>query len=122
VDQDLGPPTAYLALEPGMPVFASDGGKAGKLTHVLADPDDDIFDGIVLDMRPGPGGHRFADVSQIAELHERGIVLSLDSEAAKNLPEPAEAPAAIAVGPDDVVPDRLSDKLRRAWRLISGKR
>ena len=70
--------------------------------------------------RPERAGER--RVSQIAELHERGIVLSLDSEAAKNLPEPAEAPAAIAVGPDDVVPDRLSDKLRRAWRLISGKR
>jgi hypothetical protein len=120
VDQDLGPPIAYLALEPGIPVYASDGEKAGKLTHVLADPDDDIFDGIVLDTRPGPGGHRFADVSQIAELHERGIVLTLDSEAAKRLPEPAEGPAVVEVGPDDVVPDRLSDKLRRAWRMITG--
>jgi hypothetical protein len=120
VDQDLGPPIAYLALEPGIPVYASDGEKAGKLTHVLADPDDDIFDGIVLDTRPGPGGHRFADVSQIAELHERGIVLALDSEAAKRLPEPAGGPAVVEVGPDDVVPDRLSDKLRRAWRMISG--
>jgi hypothetical protein len=120
VDQDLGPPIAYLALEDGMPVYASDGEEVGKLTHVLADPDDDIFDGIVIDTRPGPGGHRFADVSQIAELHEGGIVLGLDSEAAKSLPEPAEAPGALEVGPDDVVPDRLDDKLRRAWRRISG--
>ncbi len=120
MDQDLGPPIAYLALEPGIPVFASDGERAGKLTHVLAVPDDDIFEGIVLDMRSGPGGHRFADVSQIAELHERGIVLTLDSDAAKSLPEPAEGPAVLEAGPDDVVPDRLSDKLRRAWRMISG--
>jgi hypothetical protein len=120
VDQDLGPPTAYPALEPGMPVYASDGQEVGKLTHVLADADDDIFDGIVVDTRPGPGGHRFADVSQIAELRERGIVLGLDADAAKALPEPAENPATVEVGPDDVVPDGLSDKLRRAWRRVSG--
>ena len=120
MDQDLGPPIAYLALEDGMPVHASDGEVVGKLTHVLADPDDDIFDGIIIDIRLGPGGHRFADVSQIAELHERGIVLTLESEAAKSRPAPAENPTALEVGPDDVVPDQLSDKLRRAWRRISG--
>jgi uncharacterized protein YrrD len=117
---DLGDPIAYLALEEGVPVFTADGEEIGAVEHVLADEGTDIFDGLVIDTRLGPGGHRFVDAEQIESLHERGAVLTLDVAAAERLPEPSENPAAMGADPDDVAPDDLSDKLRKAWDRISG--
>jgi hypothetical protein len=117
---DLGDPTSYLELEEGVPVYSSDGADVGAVEHVLADADSDIFDGLVIDSVLGPGGHRFADASVIDGLFERGAVLSLTASACERLPEPAENPAVIAADPDDVTPDDLGDKLKRAWNWVSG--
>ena len=118
---DLGAPASYLTLAEGLPVYSSDGEELGRVEHVLADPDVDIFDGIVLDTTVLPGGKRFADATQVAEIYERGVVLTLETAGAERLPEPSANPGQIEVGPDDVVPDQLQDKLRRAWDRISGK-
>jgi sporulation protein YlmC with PRC-barrel domain len=119
--EDLGAPASYLTLAEGLPVYSSDGEDLGTVEHVLADFDVDVFDGIVLDTSVLPGGRRFADATQVAEIYERGVVLTLDAAAAKRLPEPSDNPGEISVGPDDLVPDQLQDKLRRAWDRISGK-
>jgi hypothetical protein len=117
---DLGPPVSYLALEDGVPVYSADGEQVGKVQHVLADEEDDIFDGIVIDVRLGPGGLRFADATQVAELHERGVVLALTAAAAQELPEPAPGPGVLRIDPADAEESELTRKLRRAWDLISG--
>jgi hypothetical protein len=117
---DLGNPASYLTLADGTDVLSSDGQKLGTVEHVLADSDADVFDGVIVDMRPGPGGHRFADASQIDRIHEHGVVLNLGRSAAEQLPEPAENPATLGASPDDVTPDGLDDKLRRAWDYLSG--
>lgn len=117
---DFGAPSSYLAVRPGVPVYSSDGKKLGEVEHVLAVPDDDIFDGIVLDTSVLPGGHRFVDAPEVAEIYERGVVLSIDAAAAERLPEPSANPGALEVGPDDMVKGGHK-KLRRAWDLISGK-
>lgn len=119
---NLGNPSSYLALAEGTPVLSSDGRELGTVEHVLADPDSDIFDGVVLDTSALPGGHRFVDAAQIEEIYERGVVLTLDGPAAENLPEPSANPATVETGPEDTVPDDLGDKLRRAWDVLSGKR
>lgn len=116
---DLGAPSSYLAVQPGVPVYSSDGKKLGEVEHVLSVPDDDIFDGIVLDTSVLPGGHRFVDAPEVGEIYERGVVLKIDAAAAEKLPEPSANPGSIEVGADDVVDDRHG-KLRRAWDLISG--
>ncbi len=118
---DLGAPSSYLTLEKGAPCYSSDGQHLGKVEHVLADPGLDLFDGIVLDRSVLPGGHRFVDADQVASIYERGLVLSVDAAAAQGLPEPTPSAGAIDVGPDDVVPDEMRDKLHRAWDRISGK-
>jgi hypothetical protein len=118
---DLGDPTSYLELEDGVPVFSSEGDRIGVVEHVLADADMDIFDGIVIQSRAGPGGHRFADASQVGELYERGAVLALGTAACERLPEPSASPAVLEADPDDTAPDDLGDKLKRAWNVISGK-
>jgi hypothetical protein len=117
---DLGNPVSYLVLPQGTDVMSSDGRKVGTVEHVLAVPDADVFDGVIVDMSAGPGGHRFADADQVARIYERGVVLTLDAEQAEQLPEPAENPAAMDAGPDDVTPDGLDDKLKRAWDYLSG--
>ena len=118
---DLGAPASYLTLQPGVPVYSSDGEELGKAEHVLADLDVDVFDGIVLDQSILPGGRRFADASQVDEIYERGVVLAIDAAAAQSLPEPAANPATVEVGADDMVKEDLGDKLKRAWDRISGK-
>jgi hypothetical protein len=119
--EDLGAPASYLTLSDATAVYSSDDQHLGKVEHVLADPDVDVFDGIVLDRSVLPGGHRFVDADQVASIHERGVVLSIDAAAAQGLPEPGPSPGEIEVGPDDIVPDETRDKLRRAWDRISGK-
>ena len=119
---DLGAPSSYLALEPGVAVFTSDGEKVGEVQHVLADLELEIFDGIVIDASALPGGLRFADAVQVAEIYERGVVLGLSSAEAERLPEPTENPGFMEVtGVEDVDGSELGQKLRRAWELVSGE-
>jgi hypothetical protein len=122
---DLGEPSSYLTVAEGTAVYSSDGKRLGEIEHVLADEATSIFDGIVIDRSVLPGGHRFADASQVERCYERGVVLMVDAAAAEGLPEPSENPAAMEVGGEDFVErewdDELEDKLRRAWDRISGK-
>ncbi len=83
---DLGPPTSYLLLGRGVPVFSSDGERLGKVVRVQRDAGTDIFDGIVIDTKAGPGGRRFVDAPEVGEIHEQGVVLKLDANEAGRLP------------------------------------
>jgi hypothetical protein len=106
-------------------VYSSDGERLGKVDHVLADPEVDVFDGLVLDTSVLPGGQRFVDAEQIEEIFERGVLVKLDRAEAERLPQPSEGAAAMEVGPDDLAEGNESElkrKLARAWDLISGKR
>ena len=100
MSEDHGAPISYMALQAGTPVFASDGRQVGFVAHVLADADTDIFDGIVIDCRPGPGGRRFVDAPEFARIAERALTLSIDAAAAAQLPEPRANPAEMRADPD----------------------
>ena len=114
---DLGRPISYLALAEGTAVLGSDGDEVGHVAHVLADEELDIFDGIVI--AHALGHHTFADAEQVAAIHENGVTLTITAAEAEALPEPSENPAVLQ---DDGEPDGspLTDKLRRAWDLLSG--
>jgi hypothetical protein len=115
---DLGPPVSYQALQEGTAVLGSDGEEVGHVAHVLADEEQDIFDGIVI--AHGLGQHRFADAEQIAAIHERGVTLTIAAAEAEALPEPGENPAVMHDDASEPDPSPLADKLRRAWDLLSG--
>ncbi|WP_037501113.1 hypothetical protein [Solirubrobacter soli] len=117
---DLGAPASYLTLTDGTSVFSSDGESVGAVEHVLADPEVDIFDGLVIDCRLGPGGHRFVDAPEVAGIYERGVELTLTAREVDRLHEPSANAAVMSADPDDVTGSHLGDKLRRAWQLISG--
>jgi hypothetical protein len=82
-----GDPISYLALEPGTPVLGSDGEKVGVVERVVSDEATNIFEGLVIDTRLGPGGWRFADASKIAEMRTDAVELTLPAEEAKRLPK-----------------------------------
>jgi hypothetical protein len=117
---DHGARIAYTVLAEGTPVLASDGIEIGKVKRVLADDATDIFDGITIDAK----GERFVDATQIEDLFERAVVLSLDTRAAGNLPEHSPSPAVIDVDPDTIAGDGPGAAprsfVRRAWNRISG--
>ena len=120
---DLGAPSSYLSLDKGAECYSSDGESVGRVEHVLASPDEDIFEGFVLATGILPGGHRFVDAEQVDEIFERGVLLKIDRRAAESLPEPSANPAAMSVMAADVADDdesALKRKLHRAWQLISG--
>jgi hypothetical protein len=84
---------SWRALRPGTDVMSSDGARVGALQEVLAEPEADIFEGIVIDTRTGPGGLRVAHATQIALMFEQRIVLTLSREAVRRLPAPPRAGA-----------------------------
>jgi hypothetical protein len=119
MSDDRGAPISYLTLEPGTPVFTSDGEEVGRVAHVLADADADIFDGIVIER--GRGGHRFVDAPEVARIASGGVTLRLDRAGAERLPEPGANPATMEADPDEGSEGDLTRKLRRAWDMITGK-
>jgi uncharacterized protein YrrD len=123
--EDLGEPISYLTLQGGVPVFSSDGERLGKVVRVLAAPEANMFDGIIIDTTAGPGGHRFVDAPEVERIYEHGVVLSIDAAAAASLPKPGANPAAMSVGPDDLVGGGGSGGggfLRRIRDSLFGKR
>lgn len=72
----LGPPVAYLALKDGTPVYDRSGARVGVVEHVM--DEGGIFEGIVIHTYPLPGRHLYADANQVDEIHQRGVVLSVE--------------------------------------------
>jgi uncharacterized protein YrrD len=116
-----GDPSSYLTLEPGTDVLTADGERIGAVEHVLRDEQADLFDGLVIDTRSGPGGHRFVDAPEVAEIRTDAVVLTLTAADAARLPEPDGSPAVMEHHGAEDSESPLQHKLRRAWELISGK-
>jgi len=115
---DLGVAVSYEGVEKGTPVYSSDEQEIGKVSHVLADEGEDVFDGIVIGENMFGEEHRFADADDIKGIFEHGVVLKLDQAACAELPKPSANPAVMHVDPGEAPIHH--QKLRRAWDLISG--
>ena len=118
---DHGDPISYLVLEPGTDVISADGQKVGKVEHVLGDESTDIFDGLVIDTKLGPGGLRFVDAPEVDELRERAVLLTMPAAEVDRLPKPGPSPAVIEHHGTEDTESPIAQKLRRAWDLISGR-
>jgi hypothetical protein len=90
--------------------------------RVLADFDDDIFDGLIV---ATPDGDRFVDAEGVGDIYERGVMLALSVDESRQLPEATPGPPVLEVDPEDTVKrpatDELARRLRTAWDRISGK-
>ena len=118
---DYGAPISYFALKSGTEVISADGERVGVVEHVLADEETDIFDGIVIDMKLGPGGIRFVDAPEVGEIREGAVLLTLSAADAQRLPEPEPNPAVMESHGAEDSESPLAHKLHRAWEIISGK-
>jgi hypothetical protein len=117
---EYGDPISYMVLEPGIDVVSSDGERVGKVEHVLADEDLDIFDGLVIDVESGPGGLHFVDSEQVDEIYERAVVLTVPAAQIEQLPKPGPSPGVIENHGVEDTEGALTAKLHRAWDKISG--
>jgi hypothetical protein len=118
---EYGQPRSYLTVDAGVDVISADGQRVGALEHVLADEQADIFDGVVIDVSAGPGGHRFVDAPEVSEFREQAVLLTIDAAAVERLPEPHPNPAVMQHDGVEDSEGPLAQKLRRAWDLISGR-
>jgi hypothetical protein len=114
-------PASYLTLEPGADVMSADGERVGAVEHVLRDEETDIFDGIVIDIRTGPGGLRFVDAPEVTEIREGAVVIAAAAAEVERLPEPSANPAVMEHHGAEDTESPIEHKLRRAWEIISGK-
>jgi hypothetical protein len=118
VSLDLGAPVAHLALQEGVPVYDRDGGRVGVVDRVMIEEPGGIFEGIVIHTLPLPGRHLYAGHEQIAELRERGVILSVNAEALREL-KPVRRRRR---GDGDAPESSLEAHLRRAWDWLTGVR
>lgn len=116
-----GAPISYEVLEADTPVRSADGVVVGKVEHVRADLQADIFDGLEIHTSAGA---RFVEAERVAAIHEHGVDLSLDAAAVAQLPEPdAVAPSyhvdpAAEAGTLTQVLGRIAERLGggKGWR------
>jgi hypothetical protein len=74
----------YQALPRGVPVVTSDGVTLGTVDRVMDNAREHIFDGIVVRTE---AGKRFVDAPEVARITNRQVTLTIDAEAAAELPE-----------------------------------
>jgi hypothetical protein len=117
---DYGDPISYLVLQPGTDVVSSDGQRIGKVEHVLAVEEEDIFDGLVIDTETGPGGLHFVDAEQVDRMYEKSVILKLTADEAKSLPKPTPSPGVLESHGVEDSESPLQEKLHRAWDRITG--
>jgi hypothetical protein len=115
---DLGPEVAHLALREGVPVYDPDGRRVGVVDRVMTDEATGIFDGIVIHTLPLPGRHLYAGYQQVAELHERGVLLATSADRLSVLGKRRRRPR----DGDQPLESSLEAILRRAWDRITGMR
>jgi hypothetical protein len=84
VDDDDGPQIGYLALPKGTPVHTSDGALLGTVLRVQDNAREHIFDGLVVKTSDG---RVFVDAPEVARITEKRVTLTIDADAARELPE-----------------------------------
>lgn len=91
---DEGHPVHYSAVQPGTPVYSSDGAEVGRVRAMLDNQREHIFDGVVF--ADGGGKLRFADAPEVARTAERAVTLGIDAEAARQLGPPEKGGSTLA--------------------------
>ena len=117
--RDLGTKIAFTAVREGTPVYDAGRARVGVVDEVIADGTAGIFKGIIIHTAPLPGRHLMADVDQIAELHERGVLLSVERGALRAERRKA---AATTSNPDPALEPPIHAALRRIWDRMTRRR
>jgi hypothetical protein len=88
----LSDPIAWNAIEPGAPVFSSEGEAVGKVSKVVGDANADVFTGLALSIHTF-GADRFVESERVRGIYPDRIDLALTKDEIERLPEHSETPA-----------------------------
>jgi len=88
---DEGHAIHYTAVQPGTPVYSSDGVEVGRIHQVVDNYREHILDGMVFE--DAAGDLRFADAPEVARTAERAVTLSIDAEQPRQLGPPEKGHA-----------------------------
>jgi hypothetical protein len=92
-----GDPIAYTALRAGTAIRSSDGQELGTVERVIDNPRENIFDGVVM----SAGERRvWVDAPEVARIYERAVVLTIDAQAAAELPDYEPGPPEYRANPE----------------------
>lgn len=108
---DDGQAIHYSAVERGTPVYASDGTRVGTVDQMVDNYREHILDGFVI-LTDG-GDLRFVDGPEVSRTAERGVTLTIDPAAVKELPPPEPG---IGTFRANVRAGRLRRLFGGAWR------
>lgn len=103
---DDGYAVNYTALEPGTPVYSSEGEDVGRVYEVWDNAREHIFDGLVIE--GADGKRRFVDAPEVARTAERAVRLTITADQVEQLGPPPEGSG----GPSKA-PGGLSKLFRR---------
>jgi hypothetical protein len=93
-------PVSWLVIRPGWKVLAADGTEVGTVDELVGDEGEDIFDGISISVT-AIGQPRYVVAEHVARIEPGEVHLSLDHEAAAQLPQYRQPATSLAVEPDD---------------------
>jgi hypothetical protein len=108
---DDGNAIDYAVVPRGTPVYSSDEQLVGKVDAILDNPEERIFDGVIIEMA---GGELcFCDAPEVQRTAERGVTLSIDAAEAAKLPPPEKPAPSFKANPGG---GRLSRMFGRGWK------
>jgi len=84
-------PVSWLLIEPGWKVKAADGDDVGKVSEVVGDTENDIFNGLAISTG-FLGKPRYVPAERVTTILEGEVHLDLSSQAARDLEEYEEPP------------------------------
>jgi hypothetical protein len=114
---DLGDRIAAPAVQEGTPVYDDRNERIGVVDEILIEPPGGIFEGVIVHTLPLPGHHLRALPEQIADLRERGVLLSVSRDAL------AEEPDRRRRGDEEPSPEPALERVaRRVWDRLAGRR
>jgi hypothetical protein len=111
-------PVSWLMIRPGWKVVAADGSQIGEIDELVGDENHDIFDGISISVT-ALGQPRYVDAEHVARIEQGEVHLSLDHEAATQLPRYRQPASSLEIEPDDH--HGVGETIRSDVREIEGK-
>lgn len=108
-------PVAWIMIEPGWKVIASDGSEIGRIHEVAGDENVDIFDGLVV-TNSILGANKYVPSEDVGAIYDGEVHLELTKEQVERLGEYEEPSVSEQIG-SEKAPNKLVQALKRAFFL-----
>jgi len=107
---------AWVMIERGWKVFASDGSEVGRVEEVAGDENVDIFDGLAISSDLLGRAKKYVPSEQVGEIYAGEVHLKLAPAAVDRLDDYAEAKPSERIEPENA-PNPIVRAIKRAFFL-----